>query len=165
MPFFFYNNKTYFHRTIISNCLSYMPLYAGPSPPSGTTQFIFWLGSLISHVLQCMQFCAFICNLIPSPSSFGTYSYTPAGQNRCSGPSNTAKFRSTGTLSSRRVKCAGWSPSWSVPVSATEESKSKVILSSGFGYSITSHSFAGFRESWSPCGCLNVQGSLPRNSK
>ena len=142
-----------------------MPLYAGPSPPSGTTQLMFWLGSLISQVLQCMQFCAFICNLMPSLSSLGTYSYTPAGQNRCSGPSNSAKFRSTGTLSSRSVKWAGWSPSWFVPVKATDESKSKVSLSSGLGYSITLDSFAGFKESWSPWGCENVQGSLPRSRK
>lgn len=38
---------------------------------------MFWLGSLISHVLQWTQFWALICNLIPSPDSTGTYSYTP----------------------------------------------------------------------------------------
>lgn len=38
---------------------------------------MFWLGSLISHVLQWTQFWALICSLIPSPDSTGTYSYTP----------------------------------------------------------------------------------------
>ena len=38
---------------------------------------MFWLGSLISQVLQWTQFWALICSLIPSPVSSGTYSYTP----------------------------------------------------------------------------------------
>lgn len=33
-------------------CLNYMFGYVGPPPPSGVTQRIFWVGSLISHVLQ-----------------------------------------------------------------------------------------------------------------
>ena len=32
-----------------------------------------------------------------------------------SGPANLAKLRSCGTLSSMRVRWAGWSPSWLVP--------------------------------------------------
>lgn len=43
---------------------------------------MFWLGSLMSQVLQWTQFCAFICNLIPSPVSMGTYSYTPGWMNK-----------------------------------------------------------------------------------
>lgn len=70
----------------------------------------------------------------------------PAGQKRCSGPSYMAKFWATGMLSSFRVKCGGWSPSWLVPLSATEESRSKLILPSGLGYSIGVQSLAGF--SW-----------------
>ena len=68
----------------------------------------------------------------------------PAGQNRPSGPSNISKFFFTGTVSSIRVKCGGWSASWLVPVNATDESKSKEIVLSGFGYSIGVHSDAGF---------------------
>ena len=37
-----------------------MPAYAGPPPPSGTTQSMFCEGHLMSHVLQWMQFCALI---------------------------------------------------------------------------------------------------------
>lgn len=57
----------------------------------------------------------------------------PAGQNFPSGPSNTSKFCLTGTLSSFRVKCAGWSPSWLVPVKATDVKRSNVIFPSGLG--------------------------------
>lgn len=49
-------------------------------------------------------------------------------------------------LSSFKVRCGGWSPSWLVPLNATEESRSKLILPSGLGYSIGVHSLAGF--SW-----------------
>lgn len=38
----------------------HIPAYAGPPPPSGTTQSIFCEGHLMSHVLQWMQFCALI---------------------------------------------------------------------------------------------------------
>lgn len=71
----------------------------------------------------------------------------PAGQKRCSGPSYMAKFLATGTPSSFRVRWGGWSPSWLVPLRATEESRSKLILPSGLGYSIGVQSLAGF--SWS----------------
>lgn len=71
----------------------------------------------------------------------------PAGQKRCSGPSYMAKFLATGTLSSFSVRWGGWSPSWLVPLRATEESRSKLIFPSGLGYSIGVQSFAGF--SWS----------------
>lgn len=70
----------------------------------------------------------------------------PAGQKRCSGPSNMARFWPTGTLSSLRVRWAGWSPSWLVPLRATDESRSKLIFPSGLGYSIGVQSLAGF--SW-----------------
>ena len=56
----------------------YIPSYAGPSPPCGVTQLMFWLGHFISQVLQCIQFWALICSLFPSPCSVSTYSYTPA---------------------------------------------------------------------------------------
>ena len=39
---------------------AYMRAYAGPPPPSGTTQSMFCEGHLMSHVLQWMQFCALI---------------------------------------------------------------------------------------------------------
>jgi len=50
----------------------------------------------------------------------------------------------TGTESSNNVKWAGWSPSWFVPVNATEDKISKLIFPSGFGYSITETSVFGF---------------------
>lgn len=52
-------------------------------------------------------------------------------------------------MSSFKVRWAGWSPSWLVPVKATDVSKSKLILPSGFGYSIGLHSLAGFSLLWS----------------
>lgn len=69
--------------------------------------------------------------------------YLPAGQNRCSGPSYMDRFLFTGTLSSFRVKCAGWSCSWLVPLRATDDRRSKLICPSGFGYSIGVQSLAG----------------------
>lgn len=71
--------------------------------------------------------------------------YLPAGQNRPSGPANVVKFLFTGTVSSSKVRCGGWSASWFVPVSATEDSKSKDISLSGCGYSIGVHSDADFK--------------------
>lgn len=71
---------------------------------------------------------------------------SPAGQKRCSGPSYIARFLATGMLSSFRVRWAGWSPSWLVPLSATDDSRSKLILPSGLGYSMGVQSLAGF--SW-----------------
>lgn len=70
----------------------------------------------------------------------------PAGQKRCSGPSYMARFLATGVLSSFRVRWGGWSPSWLVPLRATDESRSKLIFPSGLGYSIGVQSLAGF--SW-----------------
>jgi hypothetical protein len=58
-----------------------------------------------------------------------------------------ARLRSTGTLSSLSVRWAGWSPSWLVPLRATDDSRSKLSLPSGRGYSMGVHSLAGF--SWS----------------
>jgi hypothetical protein len=46
-----------------------MPLYAGPPPPSGTVQLMFCVGSLMSHALQCRQFCALMTKFF-SPLSF-----------------------------------------------------------------------------------------------
>lgn len=68
----------------------------------------------------------------------------PAGQKRCSGPSYIARFLATGTESSFKVRWGGWSPSWLVPLRATDESRSKLILPSGLGYSIGVQSLAGF---------------------
>lgn len=59
--------------------------------------------------------------------------HVPAGQNLCSGPSKTGRFREVGTASSISTRCAGWSWSWFVPVNATEVKISKLILPSGFG--------------------------------
>lgn len=56
------------------------------------------------------------------------------------------RFLLTGTLSSFRVRWGGWSPSWLVPLRATEDSRSKLSLPSGFGYSMGVQSLAGF--SW-----------------
>jgi len=33
----------------------YVKTYLGPSPPCGVVQVMSWSGTLISHVLQCMQ--------------------------------------------------------------------------------------------------------------
>lgn len=57
-----------------------------------------------------------------------------------------ARLLATGILSSFRVRWGGWSPSWLVPLRATEESRSKLSLPSGLGYSMAVHSLAGF--SW-----------------
>lgn len=78
------------------------------------------------------------------------FCYLPAGQNLCSGPSNTARFLLTGMLSSLRVKWAGWSCSWFVPLKATDDRRSKLIFPSGFGYSIGVQSLAGL--SWAKSG-------------
>ncbi|ETP66845.1 hypothetical protein BDSB_10115 [Burkholderia dolosa PC543] len=60
-------------------------MHAVPPPPSGVTHTMFCVGSLMSQVLQCTQFCALITSR-SLPSSFFTNSYTAAGQNRASGP-------------------------------------------------------------------------------
>merc|ERR1719174_1871054 len=138
----------------------HMPEYAGPPPPSGTTQSMFCEGHLMSHVLQWMQFCALICSRRSPPSS--RYSYTPAGQKRCSGPSKTARLRATGTESSLSVRWGGWLPSWLVPVSATDERRSKDTSPSGFGYSMGENSEAGLSLSWSAPPCERVNHSRPR---
>src|SRR5260221_14098716 len=58
--------------------------YFGPPPPSGGTQVMFRLGSLMSQVLQWTQFCALITKRgLPFSS---THSLTPAGQYRLDGP-------------------------------------------------------------------------------
>ncbi len=41
------------------SCVSHVGV-VGPPPPSGTVQSMFCAGSLMSHVLQCTQFCALI---------------------------------------------------------------------------------------------------------
>lgn len=52
-------------------------------------------------------------------------------------------------------------PSWLVPVNATDDNRSNVILLSGFGYSIGLHSFIGFNRLWSGAPCEKVHGSRP----
>ena len=43
-------------KSSISHCSSsYVILYFGPSPPCGVCQLMSWSGTLMSHVLQCMQ--------------------------------------------------------------------------------------------------------------
>jgi len=49
-------------RGLRARLRAHMPEYAGPPPPSGTTQSMFCEGHLMSHVLQWMQFCALICS-------------------------------------------------------------------------------------------------------
>lgn len=105
---------------------------------SKTTELI--LDSFLLIRIGNLQF-SLVCGCIPD----GLKS-SPAGQKRCSGPSYIARFLATGMLSSFRVRWAGWSPSWLVPLSATDDSRSKLILPSGLGYSIGVQSLAGF--SW-----------------
>ena len=50
------------HTRLRARLRAHMPEYAGPPPPSGTTQSMFCEGHLMSHVLQWMQFCALICS-------------------------------------------------------------------------------------------------------
>lgn len=55
-------------------------------------------GAFTTHVLQCKQF-SWLMHSFVVPSSDFIYSYTCAGQNRCSGPSKTFNETSFGTLS------------------------------------------------------------------
>lgn len=87
-----------------------------------------------------------VCTLTYCVSSADAVVDLPAGQKRCSGPSYIARFLETGMLSFFKVRWAGWSPSWLVPLRATDESRSKLIFPSGLGYSIGVQSLAGF--SW-----------------
>src|SRR5450830_212384 len=109
-----------------------MPAQFGPPPPSGVTQTMFWVGSLMSQVLQCTQFWALICrrSLL---SAFLTNSYTPAGQYRASGPAYLARFTFTGTEASFSVRWAGWFSAWLVLLMNTLDRRSKVSLPSGLG--------------------------------
>ena len=65
-----------------------MTMYDGPPPPSGTVHSTYSEGILIEQHLQCTQFCALITSSVSVDlsSSPALYSYTPAGQKRCSGP-------------------------------------------------------------------------------
>src|SRR5262245_31016228 len=57
-------------RHLSSPAPGYIFMYTGPSPPCGGTQLIFWLGSLMSQVLQCTQFCALMTkvgSVLPVP--------------------------------------------------------------------------------------------------
>ena len=121
---------------------------------------MFCVGSLMSQVLQCTQFCALITRR-SLPSSFFTNSYTAAGQKRPSGPAYVRRFTFTGTFASFSVRCAGWFSSWFVFEMNTDESRSNVSLPSGFGYSIGWHCDAGFNISWSACLWCSVHGTLP----
>src|SRR5690606_29407186 len=103
-----------------------------PSPPCGATHTIFCVGSLMSQVLQCTQFCALICSR-SSPLSVLTNSYTPAGQKRASGPPYLARLTDTGIEGSLSVRWTGWSSSWLVFEINTELRRSKVSLPSGLG--------------------------------
>src|SRR5690606_14417948 len=134
-----------------------------PSPPCGATHTIFWVGSLMSQVLQCTQFCALICKR-SSPASVLTNSYTPAGQYRASGPAYLARLTDTGMEASFSVRCTGSFSSWLVFEINTELSLSKVSLPSGFGYSICTHSEAGCRQAWSGLLWCKVHGILPLSS-
>mmetsp|Transcript_25610 Transcript_25610/g.65927 ORF Transcript_25610/g.65927 Transcript_25610/m.65927 type:complete len:243 (-) Transcript_25610:1255-1983(-) len=132
--------------------------YAGPPPPSGVVQWMFCVGSLMSHALQCTQFCALMCRLfLPLPSSASTYSYTPAGQKRASGPAYTGRLTTSGMPGLRSRRCTGWSWSCSVPERNTLVVRSKVTSPSGLGYSMGLWLAAGSVASWS--GLLRkVQG-------
>jgi biotin operon repressor len=55
------------------------PSSSARRPPSGVTHTMFCVGSLMSQVLQCTQFCALICSRSSLPV-VPTNSYTPAGQ-------------------------------------------------------------------------------------
>lgn len=87
----------------------------------------------------------------------------PAGQNLPSGPSYRLRFVFTGTESSNNVKWAGWSPSWFVPVNATEDKISKLIFPSGFGYSITETSVLVFSLSLSGTTCIKKYILITKN--
>ena len=63
-----------------------MTVYAGPPPPSGTVHLIYSFGIFMEQHLQCTQFWALITRQRFPSKSASVYSYTPAGQNRCSGP-------------------------------------------------------------------------------
>ncbi len=61
----------------VKHPVTYITVYAGPPPPSGTVHWMFWEGSLMSQALQCRQFWALICSR-SVPCSSAAYSYTPA---------------------------------------------------------------------------------------
>ena len=72
--------------------------------------------------------------------------------------------RRSGTAGSLSVRCAGWSSSWLVLETNTEESRSKVSTPSGFGYAIGVQSDLGRSVSWSACAWVSVHGALPRKT-
>ena len=73
-------------ESYVASLSAYMTVYAGPPPPSGTVHFMYSFGILMEQHLQWTQFWAFITKLRFPTASASVYSYTPAGQNRCSGP-------------------------------------------------------------------------------
>ena len=86
--------RTKQEKSVLMYC-NYIEVYWGPPPPSGTVQLINCWGVLIEQHLQCTQFWALIIRSL-LPSALGSeYSYTPAGQNLCSGPSNLVIETST----------------------------------------------------------------------
>lgn len=60
------HKPTCFLRCWPASLKNYMAGYTGPLPPSGGTQTIFCVGSLMSQALQWMQFCALICRYVAS---------------------------------------------------------------------------------------------------
>src|SRR6476620_4860823 len=86
----------------------YMPSYCGPPPPSGGTQSMIWYGSMMSQVLQCTQFEAWICS-VRRPSLASTISYTLAGQNRVHGLPYSVRHRVWQIFVSCTIRCDGWS--------------------------------------------------------
>ena len=70
--------------------------------PSGATHLIFCVASLMSQVLQCIQFEALICKRILLGSvSFGTNSYTPAN---LSGKSNLFQIKKENASRHKQAK-------------------------------------------------------------
>jgi len=125
------------------NTFNYIPAYCGPPPPSGTVQLMNSRCVLIEQHLQCTQFCQLMTKVSFS-GSFGSlpsfwYSYTRAGQKRCSGPQYTSNDSDSHTYHSSGFtrKCQGWSWSWFTPERHRFSRISKDSTPSGLGYSIS----------------------------
>ena len=81
--------------------VAHMTVYAGPPPPSGTVHCMYSLGILMLQHLQCTQFCALMTRQRLPFESASEYSYTPAGQNLCSGPAYSVIDSSGGARGGR----------------------------------------------------------------
>jgi hypothetical protein len=77
---------------------AHITVYAGPPPPSGTVHWMYSLGILMLQHLQCTQFCALMTRQRFPLESASEYSYTPAGQNLCSGPAYSVIESSGGMM-------------------------------------------------------------------